>query len=455
MAADRGGPFGRACRGSRAAFRGARPTHVDCGLPAESSPIGGAARDAAMRCACGDCALALALAPPLASWLATSSPRPSVGQWLLERAWQRTLATGDAGQAVAVGRHASGRAADRAGAARRRDRAVGRDRTHARVGAGPSRRLGARGRRGNAVFTAHRDTHFAFLARAAVGERIIVERATARARLPRQRRRRSSPQRDLHLRADTDAPTLTLVTCYPFDAIAPNTPWRYVVTATLAAPPVMAGAECRRRAPAGLMTRGMDQRSRAERRVNRRNAMRTCPQRAPRSERQRHSPRAATARACRPQIEQASTSDQPATPPMPPQTTMPMRLSQTERIDAFSLGLSEQRGAAAGNRREQRLRPGWRGCVKTSASCRSRRCGRAASPRSRSHTCAATRRSWVMNSIAGRAAARISSSSASTCACTETSSADTGSSAISSSGSIASARAMQMRWRWPPENWCG
>ena len=73
----------------------------------------------------------------------------------------------------------------------------------------------------------------------------------------------------------------------------------------------------------------------------------------------------------------------------------------------------------------------------------------------RSHTCAATRRSCVMNSIARLSRSRISSSSASTCACTDTSSADTASSAIRRSGSIASARAMQMRWRWPPENWCG
>ena len=73
----------------------------------------------------------------------------------------------------------------------------------------------------------------------------------------------------------------------------------------------------------------------------------------------------------------------------------------------------------------------------------------------RSQTCAATRRSWVMNSTARLKRLRTSSSSSSTCACTETSSAETGSSAISSSGSMASARAMQMRWRWPPENWCG
>jgi len=40
----------------------------------------------------------------------------------------------------------------------------------------------------------------------------------------------------LRLRAVTARPTLTLVTCYPFDAIAPNTRWRYVVSATRVTP---------------------------------------------------------------------------------------------------------------------------------------------------------------------------------------------------------------------------
>ena len=73
----------------------------------------------------------------------------------------------------------------------------------------------------------------------------------------------------------------------------------------------------------------------------------------------------------------------------------------------------------------------------------------------RSQTCAATRRSWVMNRMARprrRWRSRIRSR---TCACTETSRAETGSSATSTSGSSASARAMPMRWRWPPENSCG
>jgi sortase A len=41
-------------------------------------------------------------------------------------------------------------------------------------------------------------------------------------------------ERDLALARDVDAPTLTLVTCYPFDAIRAGGPLRYVVTARAA-----------------------------------------------------------------------------------------------------------------------------------------------------------------------------------------------------------------------------
>ncbi len=51
--------------------------------------------------------------------------------------------------------------------------------------------------------------------------------------------------------------------------------------------------------------------------------------------------------------------------------------------------------------------------------------------RDRSHTWAATRRSWVMNSIARSKRSRIVRAARRTCACTETSSAETGSSATS------------------------
>ena len=38
--------------------------------------------------------------------------------------------------------------------------------------------------------------------------------------------------RDVVLPRDPGLPMLTLVTCWPFDAVNPGTPWRYVVVAT-------------------------------------------------------------------------------------------------------------------------------------------------------------------------------------------------------------------------------
>ena len=143
---------------------------------------------------------------------------------------------------------------------------------------------------------------------------------------------------------------------------------------------------------------------------------------------------------------------------------------QAEPFPAQSVEVLRRRPAPLGARAAESLANDQRlpGTAANSAfvySCRGRANTSATGPYStmrprcitatRSQTCAATRRSCVMNSIARSSRCRISSSSASTCACTETSSADTASSAISRSGSIASARAMQMRWRWPPENWCG
>ena len=92
------------------------------------------------------------------------------------------------------------------------------------------------GEPGNAVFTAHRDTHFAFLAGVRIGDRLEVERIDGERVAFRVDATAVVDVDALRLRASTDRPTLTLVTCYPFDAIAPNTRWRYVVSATRITP---------------------------------------------------------------------------------------------------------------------------------------------------------------------------------------------------------------------------
>ena len=93
------------------------------------------------------------------------------------------------------------------------------------------------GQRGNSVLAGHRDTHFAFLKDLAVGERLEVETADGRAHgyqvvdIDIVDSRRSS------LLLDTDDSMLSLVTCYPFDAIEAGGPSRYVVTLRLATQP--------------------------------------------------------------------------------------------------------------------------------------------------------------------------------------------------------------------------
>ncbi len=91
------------------------------------------------------------------------------------------------------------------------------------------------GEPGNAVLTAHRDTHFRFLRKVAANDVIIIERADGSQRQFRVRDTYVADHRSLHLPRDTARPTLTLVTCFPFDALDAGGPLRYVVVAEAAA----------------------------------------------------------------------------------------------------------------------------------------------------------------------------------------------------------------------------
>jgi sortase A len=88
------------------------------------------------------------------------------------------------------------------------------------------------GEPGNAVLSAHRDTHFRFLHDVAVGDSLIVEMPAGQRFHYRVREIDVADQRDLHLPRMPAEPTLTLVTCYPFDAVETGGPLRYVVVAT-------------------------------------------------------------------------------------------------------------------------------------------------------------------------------------------------------------------------------
>jgi len=89
----------------------------------------------------------------------------------------------------------------------------------------------APGSAGNVVMVAHRDTHFAFLRSLRADDEIDVEtsRGAARYRVREVSVVDKSETRVL----DADSAQLTLITCYPFNAIRPGTSLRYVVIADL------------------------------------------------------------------------------------------------------------------------------------------------------------------------------------------------------------------------------
>ncbi len=88
------------------------------------------------------------------------------------------------------------------------------------------------GEPGNTILSAHRDTHFRFLRAIATGDTLIVEMPTGHRYHYRVRAAEVVTAKDVRLPRQPGEPTLTLVTCWPFDAVEPGGPLRYVVVAT-------------------------------------------------------------------------------------------------------------------------------------------------------------------------------------------------------------------------------
>ena len=82
------------------------------------------------------------------------------------------------------------------------------------------------GRPGNSLISAHRDTHFRFLKDLEPGDEIRVEGAAGTSRRYQVTGTAIVDRREARLAADDDRPRLTLVTCYPFDAVVPGGPLR-------------------------------------------------------------------------------------------------------------------------------------------------------------------------------------------------------------------------------------
>ncbi len=80
------------------------------------------------------------------------------------------------------------------------------------------------------VLSGHRDTHFAFLRDLRPGDDLALQGADGITQRYSVASGAVVHEGDVRL-SEPDAPTLVLATCWPFDAIDPGTPWRYLVTA--------------------------------------------------------------------------------------------------------------------------------------------------------------------------------------------------------------------------------
>jgi sortase A len=86
------------------------------------------------------------------------------------------------------------------------------------------------GRQGTTVMTGHRDTHFAFLRRVRFGDLLWIDTPDGRTTGYIVRETAVIDGRTGAI-VSGDSPRLALVTCYPFDAIVPGGPSRFVVVA--------------------------------------------------------------------------------------------------------------------------------------------------------------------------------------------------------------------------------
>jgi sortase A len=92
------------------------------------------------------------------------------------------------------------------------------------------------GELGNSVIEGHRDTHFRVLKDLALGDQVHIELPDGRRASFAVAHLQVADSRRSRIVLDSATPRLTLVTCYPFDAVRPGGPLRYVVTADWIAP---------------------------------------------------------------------------------------------------------------------------------------------------------------------------------------------------------------------------
>ena len=237
-AADRGGSFGRNEHEARNWMRASAPgIGLRC-RPAESSPIGSGAQAKREMATGRRRARLLALIALLGgAGLACFGnglyiyAKAGLAQALLHSAWARTQALGAPAKPWPwADTHPVARLI---APAQEADLLVLSGASGRTLAFGPGHLTGSAspGEHGNSVITAHRDTHFRFLQRVVVGDPLVVEGQDGTRRIFHVRRAYVADFRALNIPRETPQPTLTLVTCYPFDAINPGGPMRYVVVA--------------------------------------------------------------------------------------------------------------------------------------------------------------------------------------------------------------------------------
>lgn len=87
------------------------------------------------------------------------------------------------------------------------------------------------GAAGNAAVGGHRDTHFQFLQHVAVGEALVVQTRDGERVAYRVVETAVVDEHDTRALAQMPGRALTLITCWPFDAVVAGGPLRYVVRA--------------------------------------------------------------------------------------------------------------------------------------------------------------------------------------------------------------------------------
>lgn len=87
------------------------------------------------------------------------------------------------------------------------------------------------GQGGTSVISGHRDTHFDFLQKLNLGDEIILETADGKVYKYSVKQSQVADTRKTSLKFEANHGNLLLVTCYPFNVIAPTGPLRYVLRA--------------------------------------------------------------------------------------------------------------------------------------------------------------------------------------------------------------------------------